>query len=294
MNTELNLHFPKKSTSTQQERTLTKKSMRMNAKSSITRCYILLLFACITASGCLGGLHLSETHYFSIPNVDSTNKNYFRLRVKGQTFLSNTEYYSGWFPSESIDELFGDISAEGNTEYIVTQRALKKLNNKYILQTEENYLKEAAKKKASGLDSLLDARRRIQAYPSFESLRAPAGNGTISYHYNPALNRVLPHVDEKLVFFLSSNPDEIISEIDSYTQANETAIKIKSISNALQHNRTKTQNEQQMAYEFNLEVNEIISNQITNAIETIKNSNDKDVMIATLKSIQSTIKNSAQ
>lgn len=254
--------------------------------------YLLLLVFTLFFSSCLGGIKAKETHYFSIPNHKGDNKNYYRMKIRANTVLSKVEYHSGWYPKESIDQLFGEVSSTSNTDYMITQRKLKKLNNKYIYQAEENYLKEAAKINPENLDAYFEARKRIQAYPSFESLIHPFGPESISYEYNPALGRVILHIDEKYVLFLSSNPDEIITEISSFTEANETAIKLKEISEAIVANGKKDLAQEKFFSDFNLKYNSLLASQIEGVKTSITGDNiSKAQVVDAISILRATLKN---
>ena len=242
-------------------------------------------------TSCLGGLNMKETHYFSIPNQDGDNKNYYRLKIRTKTLLSKAEYNSGWYPRESVDQLFGEVSSASDTEYMRTQRALKGLSNKYILETEENYLKEAAKPNPKNLQALFDARKRIQAYPAFRALDKPFGSGSISFEYNPALGKVVRHIDEKQVFFLSSNPDEIIREINTFTEANETAIKLQDIADAFTAQRKKNLGFEQTIAFFNEQYNTIVLTQIETLQITLGEGADKATILDGIKNLNTTLKN---
>ncbi len=185
---------------------------------------------CISCLGCLGGMHLQETQYFSIPNRDYSEVNYFRLKVVAHTFLSKAEYHSGWYPKESVDQLFGEVTSESNTDYVSSQRKLNAYTAQKILDIEKQWLDAAADplKGNSALDSIIEARKRVLAYPRLESLNAPYPN-TISIEYNPGLERVVRHIDQKQIFVLSSDPDEIIDEIKNYSESQETTLQLQKI-----------------------------------------------------------------
>jgi hypothetical protein len=199
-------------------------------KARAPRTAAAILFACLAAAavlagGCSGGLtQVREVHYYAVPSERNTN--YYRLRVHADTALGETEYRSGWFPTRAVDNLFGEVTSEGGVEALKTRTALEEAYNKAVEDTTTAWLTAAADPTASpgDLEALMNARRRILAYPLSEG--SPFGSDTVEVEYNPMLGLVRRHADEKLVFVLSSNPDEVIQNISNFAESEETAVAV--------------------------------------------------------------------
>lgn len=220
---------------------------------------VCLIFVLFPILGCSSGpMEVRETHYYAVPNQDHTNINYYRLQVKADTRLGDAEYRSGWFPTRAVDNVFGDVSMENGVKILETRTALEGLINEKILSTTKNWLDAAENPDSPDekLDSLSKARMRVLAYPRIGAEPYP---GTIEIEYNPAKGVAQYHSDEKLIFILSSNPDEIIGEIANFAESEKTALAIN-----------------QMAKLFSQQsVNKVASNE---AVEEVNLASDKNVV----------------
>lgn len=171
-------------------------------------------------------MKVRETHYFAVPNGESTN--YYRLRVFADTRLGVSEYRSGWFPAESVDRLFGNVTGDDSASGVAAREELKKAVNAAVLATGQQWL-TAAQNPATDvatLQRLLVARRRILAYPNGEG---PPFPGATEISYNPALGVFVHHADEKLLFVLSSNPDAVVEQIANFSEEDKTVLAVHSL-----------------------------------------------------------------
>jgi len=187
------------------------------------------LAACTT-----GPMNVREVHYFAVPNGENTN--YYRLRVDAQTRLGVAGYRSGWFPARAVDRLFGEINSEAGAAEIDVRTKIETEINARILETTKGWLEEAVKltPDRDKLDRLLAARRRILAYPS--SIGEPYPK-TFEIEHNPAIGVATRYADEKLVFVLGSNPDEVIGRIASFVEEDKSVLTINRLSGVITQTR---------------------------------------------------------
>lgn len=220
---------------------------------------IYLIFVFFSILGCSSGpMEVRETHYYAVPNQDNTNINYYRLQIKADTRLGDAEYRSGWFPTRAVDNVFGDVSMANGVKILETRTTLEGFINEKILSTTKNWLDAAEDPDSTEakLDSLSEARMRVLAYPRIGAEPYP---GTIEIEYNPAKGVTQYHSDEKLIFILSSNPDQIIGEIANFAESEKTALAIN-----------------QMAKLFSQQsLNKVASNE---AVEEVNLTSDKNVV----------------
>jgi hypothetical protein len=188
------------------------------------------LGACTT-----GPMNVREAHYFAVPNGENTN--YYRLRVDAETRLGVAGYRSGWFPARAVDRLFGEVTSEAGAAEVDVRTKIETEINARILETTKSWLEEAVKPDADSqkLDRLLAARRRVLAYPS--SLGEPYPK-TFEIEHNPSVGVATRYADEKLVFVLGSNPDEVIGRIASFVEDDKTVLTINRLSGVITQSRT--------------------------------------------------------
>ena len=169
---------------------------------------LVLMFvplACTT-----GPMEIREVHYYAVPNGENTN--YFRLKVTAKTSLGVASYREGWFPADAVDSLFGDVSEPGSVKALEAKVELKSAIRKGIVDTTKAWLKEASNPNADPekLKNLFEARRRVLAYP--KNIGEPFAGG-LEIEYNPMKSLVAAHWDEKKVYVLASNPDEVVGKM---------------------------------------------------------------------------------
>ena len=186
----------------------------------------LIASACL--AGCSAGpMHIEETRYFAVPDGESTN--YYRMQISGQTALGVASYRSGWYPARAVDGVFGAVSSEGGISAIETRAAIEREVSEKIKSTTKAWLDAAAdpKTKRADLVRLMEARRLVLAYPS--PVKPPYKNA-FEIQFNPAIGVALTHADEKLIFILSSNPDEVIGKIKNFSESEQTVLTINQLS----------------------------------------------------------------
>lgn len=73
-------------------------------KCGMALCAALLLTACVSRFG--------EKHYFRSEDESGAPINYYRVTVKGGTFLTNSQYLSGYFDEDAVNTYFGQTSSK--------------------------------------------------------------------------------------------------------------------------------------------------------------------------------------
>jgi hypothetical protein len=190
-------------------------------------------FAMLSCSCTLGMTRLSKTHYIAVPSED--NVNYFRVRVEGSADLSKVKFASGWFPAEAVDSLYGAADEAGVAEAYKVKNDIKEQYNKAIVSTAQGYLEAAANpnSKPEVIEAWLRAQRRVRATAGAE-MSLPAG--AIEVEYDPASGLALRHAGEKLVFVMSSNPDDIIGAIARFSKDAEVGATVLTLSDVVRQN----------------------------------------------------------
>jgi len=179
-----------------------------------------MVLIALALGGCtLGVTRIDHSHYLAVPS--EKNVNYFRIRVSGYTKLGKTSYRSGWFPAVAVDSLYGDASKSGASEAYKLEEDLKNRINEKILSTADGYLAVAGDPKADPelIEAWLVAQRRVRAFPGDE---VPLPDGAVEIEYEPGANLALRHSGEKLLFILSSDPEEVVGAINNFSQNAET------------------------------------------------------------------------
>jgi hypothetical protein len=214
-------------------------------------------------------MDISERHYFAVPNGQNTN--YYRLRVEASARLGDAGYRSGWFPADAVDYAFGNVSEAGGTEALATRNRIKEQINQKVLETNQAWLNEAAKPGANigDLERLQSARRRILAYPSL----GPPFPGTFEIEYNPAKGVYTRFADDKLIFVLSSNPDQVIQNIAGFAESRETVLAIDRLAGVISQRARNEIAAAETIEETNKRIDAIIFEQIELALKVAEDSN---------------------
>ena len=213
------------------------KNMNLAAIKFGMACLSTASLAMLTA--CTSGpMTVHEVQYYQVS--DGKDANFYRLTIDADTRLGVSEYHSGWFPARSVDALFGDVSQVGGVEALKFRTQLEGLINSNILYTTENYLMKAREAKAdpAELEDLFKARKRILAYPADGPVKPFTGADSVEMHYNPLKGLVTLHEDEKMVFFVSSNPDDIVGKIANFSRSTETALSVQKLGDVLKQKAT--------------------------------------------------------
>jgi predicted component of type VI protein secretion system len=238
-------------------------SKKLRCISSLVSAILVSTVGCSTVP-----MEVKETRYFMVTNGENTN--YYRLHVFADTRLGVSEYRSGWFPADAVDSVFGDVSETGSTAALSDRREIEALVRAAIKETYQNWL-EAAKKPNASIDKLqklMDARRRVLAFPVIEGEPFP---NSVEIEYNPSKGISLRHADEKLVFILSSNPNEVVGKIANFAQSRETTLSIQHLGNIIAQRNRNQLIEQEAKNTLDIKVGKVIVEQIDDTVLSIDN-----------------------
>jgi hypothetical protein len=186
----------------------------------------------------MGTMELKSEKYFAVSNGESTN--YFRLRAFADTQLGVAEFRSGWFPADAVDALFGDVSNAGGVAAREAQQKIERVFADASVQMATEWkdavmsaAKEPDKDHEKRLKKLMDARRYLVTAPVPGSDGGIKFDGASTMEYDVARPLWMRHCDEKLVFMLSSNPDEVIGKITAFANDQETAVTLNRLTESL-------------------------------------------------------------
>jgi hypothetical protein len=246
--------------------------------------FVVSLLVGVTACT-TGSMNLREVHYYAVTNGENTN--YYRLRIAASTNLGVAGYRSGWFPARAIDRLFGDVSLEGGAAELQVRSQIESLINDKIISTYRNWLEAAGNPDAdpAKLERLLKARQQILAYPSREIVPYPPA---IEIEYNPARGVATFHADEKVVFVLASNPDEVIGKIASFVEDDKTVLTINHLTDVVQQRLVNEITTKEAALEVDKKIDAQVQAQINQALgaKTAEEAiNDIDTLLPMLETI---------
>jgi hypothetical protein len=211
----------------------------------------------------------SEIHYYAITNGKNTN--YYRLRINAQTKLGESEYRAGWFPARAVDNAFGEVTTEGGLSALAVRGELESAYNQKVLETTKAWLAEAGKPNADSklLMELFQARRRILAYPTSDG--SPfSGSRAWEIEYNPLRGLIRTHADEKLIFILSSNPDEVVQNISNFAESEKTSLSISQLAGIVSQRDRNEVAAAEATESVNKKGDKLISAQIQKAVDATK------------------------
>lgn len=234
--------------------------------------------------GCTTGpMHIKQTHYLAVPSGENTN--YYRVRVSADTYLGDAEFRSGWFPSDAVDSLFGDVSSEGSTRALKVREDIRAEIDRAILATTKAYLVEAAKPDADPerLRQLLETRKRVRAAPGDST---PIPESAVEMEYDPTSGLVLSHVGDKLVFVLSSDPDEVIGIIANFAEHQKTSVSVTRLGEVIGMQSANEVAETEAENAANAEDNQALAEQLERALGVAANGGDRDAMLDEIQTLR--------
>ncbi|MES2974175.1 MAG: hypothetical protein V4757_11240 [Pseudomonadota bacterium] len=184
-----------------------------------SRAAALLVLAVLSTGCATGRMEVEQVYYLAATNGTSTN--YFRVKVRASTILGVAEFRQGWFPANSVDALFGNVSEENEGKALLTREKMREQLDESILDTQKQYLAAARNPKTTEaeLKALLQAQARVRQTPRDSAF---GGADSRLIQYNPGKGLVVYKSDEKLVWVLSSNPDEVIGAIANFSEQEAT------------------------------------------------------------------------
>ena len=122
------------------------------------------------------------------------------------------------------------------------------------------------------------------AYPLWQSQLIP---GTIEIEYNPMKGVAILHADEKLVFVLSSDPDEVISKIVNFSESDKTVFSINQFAKITAQRVRNQLAAQEAEEEVNKKIDGIIHDQIKKTLTAIgdKQPSDKNLVVSEIDTL---------
>lgn len=193
---------------------------------------VCIVTACTVLQGCsMGKTQFKEDYYLGVPS--GRNTNYFRITVTGDARLSETSFRSGSFPADIVDSLYGDTSKAGVADTYKLQDDIKKKINESLLKAWTAYLEVASNpdSEPARIEAHLATLRRVRSAPGDE-IALP--KGAVEMEYSPDQNLVLRGSGQKLVFVMSSDPDNVIQAITTFSQDVETSTSVLRLADLVQ------------------------------------------------------------
>ena len=195
-------------------------------------CIALVSAGALVLAGCsLGRTKLGSTSYVAVPGRNNTN--YFRVTVTGSSKLAVTHFKSGAFPADIVDTLYGNAGNSNLPEVYKLQEDIKKEINDALLKAWKSYLEKAIDPAATQevLADRLATIRRVRAAPGDG---IPLPKGAVEMEYAPERNLVLRGWGQKLVFVMSSDPNDVIGAISTFSNEVETGTTVLRLADLVQ------------------------------------------------------------
>lgn len=149
------------------------------------------LLSCLLAVGCTT---IKETYHVRATQTDdAANTNYYRIKIKGHSMGSASQYASGLYDSRAVDALFGEL--EGKTVRV------------------DRVNLEGHQERSAGSSSASDSAVESGTTSSTEDSSTAAGASAPGARLESFDGQSLEN--RKLVLFLSSNSDALVNEISA-------------------------------------------------------------------------------
>jgi hypothetical protein len=129
---------------------------------------------------------------------------------------------------------------------------------------------------------LLKARDRVRLIPKEE---LDALEGALTIEYDPARGLTISHSDEKLVFVLGSNPDEVLGNIAQFAENEKTAATILKLSDVLVQDKRNEVAEKSAISEINQASDTLLSNQMEIVFDQFGNGLSRDEAIEHVRTL---------
>ena len=245
---------------------------------------IVFVLACLALAGCSGGPTRSEEiFYVAVPSGD--NVNFYRMKVEAGTQLGVTKYQSGWFPADTVDRLFGDVSESGSAAALKTEQDIRQALDSAIKDTAVGYL-EAAKDPDSSSETImrwLQAQRRVRAIAGDG---VPLPEGAVEIEYDPGAGLALRHAGQKLVFVLSSNPDQVMQNLRNFAGSKETSASVLRLADVVRAQAENRVVEAEAEAAAALRLDALVVRQIDAALANVENAgNDRDALLDEVRTL---------
>lgn len=198
-----------------------KKGKRKKYRTTCIYLCLLCSGSVIYFAGCSSGpMDIRDRYYLGASN--GNDRVYYRITINANTRMGDAEFRQGWFPSEAVDALFGDVSEDGSAEALTVREELRKQIDQKLIAARKAYLKLAVQPdaKPEDLEKRLLAVRNVRL-AARDSLQDIGAVGEMM-EYKPQANLVTYRAGQKLVLMLSSNPDQIITQLAKLAEDTDT------------------------------------------------------------------------
>jgi hypothetical protein len=213
-------------------------------------------------------MKIRERYYLGASNGDE--RVYYRITIKACTDMGDAEFRQGWFPSVAVDALFGDVSEEGSAEALTVREELRRQIDQKLIKARKAYLDLAIQPDAKPEDlkkQLLAIRNvRLAARDSLQDI----GEVAETIEYKPQADLVTYHAGQKLVLLLSSNPDQIITQLADLAEHTRTEQLFNKFAFVMEGKEHMENLRQLVAFEQSLQQSESVGTEIELAVEFLE------------------------
>lgn len=136
---------------------------------------------------------------------------YYRINFRGHGSLGKVDYRSGWYDGKAVDELFGDVTSEGDlrvTRARARQAAIEAATKAYV----------GAAEKPDDV-AMAAAKARLDKISADFSTMAPA---------EASATEAMDYAGKKFVMVLAHDPDEILKMIGDSIQKDKVVAAVSS------------------------------------------------------------------
>ena len=246
----------------------------MSSISMKIRIVSLTLLLCAAAGCQFGKTKADEKYYLRATNGRETN--YFKITVKARSDLAKAEFRHGWFPRSAVDSLFGKVTQEDEVDAVLAReqlreqidKAFKKKQAEYLAELMEPFDEENPDARNEKLQRLLEDINRIRAHPGPRA--GLYGDDVTLMEYDPRAGLVTERSDEKLVLFMSADPDEVVGKIAGFTEEAQTTKTVRKFGKLLVGREAAKQVEAASQNELALQQSRDIAAAVKEATDEIK------------------------
>lgn len=240
------------------------------------------------AAGCTSGpMKVSETYYLKVTN--GQDNAYFRVNVEAATQLSDAQYKSGWYPAEAVDAVLGSVSEDATGETRAARDAMRDNLTEALKTAHESYLRVALDPNSTSkqIEDALEIWKRTRFAPGF---RGPELSDAILVEFNPSEGLETFRSDDKLIFVLSANPDQIIQSISRFASDQETKAAIQRFANVIIESEKAGVSAEQAAAAVDAEADKFVAGKVEALTMALDNRAARDVVVRDMGVLQTLIR----
>lgn len=185
----------------------------------------LMLFVFLSACS-KGTLDTSEVYYLRVSGPE--HNAYMKVVVKTNSVGNKVELRQGWYPSEAVDALFGDLSSQNSVKSNESRDKIRAQYSEALASTIEAYLEKAKDPNTTlkDLESYLKAISRVKLMVRNNIENIP---GVDSIEYDVSSDVLHRRSGQKLVFVFSADPNDVIAGIESFANHSATKAEISKL-----------------------------------------------------------------